>query len=104
MRRWLEEGRVSADSLVWREGWPDWKPAGPVFPGLGANEQPLPTAVDPRGGVDEFAVATDVTGAKRHRGRPPTKNRGRNIAIVVSLTLVCAALIVALFLVLRGNG
>ena len=22
MRRWMREGRVSADSLVWREGWP----------------------------------------------------------------------------------
>ena len=25
MRRWLDEGRVSGDSLVWREGWNDWK-------------------------------------------------------------------------------
>lgn len=32
MRRWLAEGRVSADSLVWREGWSDWLTAGPVFP------------------------------------------------------------------------
>ena len=36
MRRWLAEGRVSADSMVWREGWADWKLAGPVFPSLEA--------------------------------------------------------------------
>lgn len=34
MRRWLSEGRVSADSMVWQEGWADWKLAGPVFPSL----------------------------------------------------------------------
>ena len=34
MRTWLGEGRVSADSLVWREGWHDWQEAGTVFPKL----------------------------------------------------------------------
>ena len=24
MRTWMKEGRVTADSLVWREGWRDW--------------------------------------------------------------------------------
>ena len=32
MRGWLAEGHVSADSLVWREGWRDWQEAGKVFP------------------------------------------------------------------------
>ncbi|MDH3717727.1 MAG: GYF domain-containing protein [Planctomycetota bacterium] len=32
MRQWLDEGRVAADSLVWREGWPDWRPAATTFP------------------------------------------------------------------------
>jgi hypothetical protein len=31
MRNWLTEGRVSTDSLVWREGWRDWQEAGQVF-------------------------------------------------------------------------
>lgn len=34
MRCWLSEGRVGADSLVWREGWRDWQEAGQVFPQL----------------------------------------------------------------------
>ena len=34
MRRWLSEGRVSSDSLVWREGWTDWQHAGKLFPAL----------------------------------------------------------------------
>src|SRR5262245_39584530 len=36
MRRWIAEGRVSSDSLVWREGWTDWQNAGKLFPVLQA--------------------------------------------------------------------
>jgi hypothetical protein len=38
MRTWIVEGRVSADSLVWREGWRDWQEAGKVFPQLRGND------------------------------------------------------------------
>jgi hypothetical protein len=34
MRQWLSEGRISPDSLVWREGWRDWQQASAVFPQL----------------------------------------------------------------------
>lgn len=30
-RGWIQEGRVTADSLVWRQDWPEWRPAGGVF-------------------------------------------------------------------------
>jgi|GEM_PF-2054828 len=36
MRSWLREGRVSGDSLVWREGWPQWRTASHAFPDLTA--------------------------------------------------------------------
>jgi hypothetical protein len=35
MRQWLDQGRLASDSLVWREGWPDWRLAGTIFPQLG---------------------------------------------------------------------
>lgn len=31
MRRWLDEGRVPPGCLVWREGWPDWRPSEATF-------------------------------------------------------------------------
>lgn len=31
VHQWIREGRVTADSLVWRNGWPDWLNAGNVF-------------------------------------------------------------------------
>ena len=45
MRKWMGEGRVSPDSLVWREGWDDWRTAAEAFPSLGGPgtpPQPVP--------------------------------------------------------------
>ncbi|HEV3021041.1 MAG TPA: DUF4339 domain-containing protein, partial [Pirellulales bacterium] len=33
-RSWIQEGRVTSESLVWRQDWPEWKRAGNVFPEL----------------------------------------------------------------------
>ena len=40
MKTWLDEGRVSDDSMVWREGWDNWKNAADVF------EQITPNKID----------------------------------------------------------
>ncbi len=31
MQEWLSENRVTPDSVVWREGWPQWRSASEVF-------------------------------------------------------------------------
>jgi hypothetical protein len=43
MRSWLEQGRVAANSLVWRDGWSEWRSAADVFPEL-SERLPAPTA------------------------------------------------------------
>ncbi|MEX2113295.1 MAG: DUF4339 domain-containing protein [Pirellulales bacterium] len=51
MRSWLNDGRVSASSLVWRAGWSDWQTAASVFPQL-ANDSVVagtPLATSPAG-------------------------------------------------------
>ena len=35
-RNWIKEGRVTGDTLVWRQDWSEWKLAGAVFPELAA--------------------------------------------------------------------
>ncbi|MBM4002960.1 MAG: DUF4339 domain-containing protein [Planctomycetes bacterium] len=32
MKKWIAEGRVGPDSLVWREGWSDWRSAQSALP------------------------------------------------------------------------
>ncbi len=34
LRQWIAEGRVAATSLLWRDGWPNWRPADEVLPGV----------------------------------------------------------------------
>ena len=52
-RTWIQEGRVGTDSLVWQEGWGDWKQAGEIFPQLaGPPEQEAGLAS--AGGLNDF--------------------------------------------------
>lgn len=108
MRRWLDEGRVSGDSLVWREGWNEWKTADSVFRALQASVVPevVPEAPLPQNDVptDAFAFGNQRTSLRPAQGRVAGKSTVRNVAIVVTLTVICTALLVALFLVLQGKG
>ncbi|HEY4310249.1 MAG TPA: DUF4339 domain-containing protein [Pirellulales bacterium] len=57
IRSWVEEGRVAADALVWREGWPQWRPAASVFPQL-AQAAPAVPSVPTTPAVRPHVVAT----------------------------------------------
>jgi hypothetical protein len=90
MQKWLIDGRVTNDSLVWREGWPDWRNASQVFPNLQATAiaAPPPSPV--------------VAEASRRLTRPTRKtSSGFGVAVVVILTLVAVALVIALFYLLN---
>jgi len=117
MRRWLNDGRISPEALVWREGWPDWRQAGDIFPslrGAGAASQPTaqsyaaqPTAVSATatspmapagtGGVDVKAPDSPV-GAYRRRGKSGSSSGA--LAMLIVLIVASIALIVALVAVL----
>jgi hypothetical protein len=79
MRNWIAEGRVSPDSLVWREGWRDWQEAGQVFPQL-TSSPPFPS---PAGGTSESA--------KPSPRKKTTSNQ--NVWLLVLLVLAVAVLL-----------
>ncbi len=91
MRKWLTEGRVTSDSLVWREGWIDWLPATEVFPSLGKTAPAL-FAVQPTAGKP--------TAAANHTARKPAGGMGP--ALLVVLAIVCVLLVGVLAVVLSG--
>ena len=108
MRKWITEGRVTADSLVWCEGWENWREAGPMFPQL-----PSPPSSDvaagafAAGGIPQvggpgessFVVQDSTTPARSLR--PHRRNsRGLAIAAVAVLVLVSLGLLVTLGVVL----
>jgi len=97
MRKWMGEGRVSPDSLVWREGWQDWQLAADAFPSLGAAvTPPMPAPVTPA------AYAASGTPAYSAGSLRPKRRNSTAMAltIVVLLGLMCLALFVTLVLVL----
>ena len=94
LRKWIDEGRVSGDSLVWREGWADWRSARELFPelpvsksGAGAGEPPKPPEEDSPPSPASYPY------------RPKKKSMGFAIAVVVVLAVVCIALVAALVMV-----
>ena len=90
MRKWLTEGRVTSDSLVWREGWTDWLPATEVFPSLGKPAAPL-------FGVQPAAKSTSSAPiAKKSNGT-------MGAAILVFLAVICLLLVGVLAVVLSGG-
>jgi hypothetical protein len=107
MRKWVAEGRVSGDSLVWREGFPEWKTAGQLFPSLAGIGSPA-TAAEPPPPPTEMAEAPKVTRAVRKlNAYEARKNQGNGtaIAILIVLGIICVALMVGLAVVLsQGNN
>lgn len=87
MRTWLSEGRVSDDSLVWREGWRDWLVAGKVFPQLGAGKNEFAFKVEPSESAAKPALG---------RTRAPRSRRQeviRQVGIITSLVLAVLVLV-----------
>jgi hypothetical protein len=121
MRRWLEEGRVTADSLVWREGWAEWGVAGRLFPQLSRPAQPadigasaftafeeglaahveslvVPAAADVATDADEFPVESKPIRTSTLTARRKAKQRSKFalIALVVAVLLLVPVFFIVL--------
>ena len=93
MRSWITEGRVTADSLVWREGWPEWKQAGPLFPGVTNEATPSVAAVP-----QIVTNAAEGSSAELYRRRKSNKS---TLMVVFMLLIACLILFGALVYVVR---
>lgn len=101
MRKWLSEGRVSSDSLVWREGWTDWQNAGKLFPMLNAAGRHA--AAQPATPAVSTTVPLSPRSSQRAASRYEAKKRDNStlaISILVGLGLVCLVLVAVLVYVL----
>ena len=80
MRTWIAEGRVTADSLVWREGWDDWAEASTVLPQLASPEAAYLPAPQPADTLPapSITISESVRGTARGAvGRPRRRAAGR---------------------------
>jgi hypothetical protein len=94
MRKWIAEGRVSSDSLVWREGWTDWQNAGKLFPHLEAASNPATPAVNAPAAAPRTSRTVNRYQAKKSGGNTT------GVAILIFLAIVCVVLVAVLAVVL----
>ncbi len=95
MRNWLGEGRVSPETLVWREGWTDWREAGSVFPQL------QPTSAAPEAPPISGATGgADSTAS--YRTGPRRRKNGPGMGVIIALAFAVVLLLVVLILILTG--
>jgi len=113
MRRWISEKRVSAEGLVWREGWPEWKKGAEVFPQLSGTPvppigapataaTPTPKVASDSGGDAESAPSKDSPSSYAARARK--KKKGAGIMAIVILGLLIAVLAVTLVLIVVNKS
>jgi hypothetical protein len=103
MRKWLAEGRVSSDSLVWRDGWAEWRDAGPLFPALAAGGVTV-AAISP---LHSAPVAAARPTDRRAASKTPAGKKANSdlaVAALVCLVLVCLILVTVLAIVLSQGG
>jgi len=93
MRSWLAEGRVTADSLVWREGWRDWQEADNVFPQLS------PQQIAPEIAAEIPQPAISQPGAS-HTLVQRSQSRRTQIVITIGLAVTVIVLFIILLVVL----
>ncbi len=91
MRTWITEGRVSADSLVWREGWRDWQEASGVFPQLGAAKNEF--------GIDAIGASDATSRVGLGKTRSPRSRRQETVrqASIITLLVLAVAVLVGVF-------
>jgi hypothetical protein len=93
LRTWLAEGRLTADTALWHEGWPDWRAAGELFPQL------TPKLTIP--GLDDFYAEPDASASHNHASQRHDRPRSPHavtvgvmilLGLVLSLTLLAVAI------------
>ncbi len=98
MRKWIGEGRVSADSLVWRDGWEDWKTAVVVFPTLA----PAVPGVAKVAAVTRVPEGSAATASVSRVMRAKKRSNGFAIGMVVTLGVLALVLLAVFIFVLSG--
>ena len=94
LRQWIQQGRVAADSLVWRDGWPNWQPASAVLPQTG---MPTPSAGLPEAPDVSLLMPLDPlpVASRGGLGRTVPRKRSNLVVTLIVVFLVVIALALA---------
>ena len=102
LRSWIREGRVTADSLVWREGWEDWVAAEARFSSLSTLPQ-LSTNLPVWEGLQTESETSQKNGDRLATRTRRQQSRSSASAIFVTLLLITLVLLGILIVVLMNS-
>lgn len=80
LKEWIKEGRVVSSSLLWRDGWAQWRDASDVLPSLSDQQPDIPNQTGDRptgdrhagddslAGPPSFATDANSEGVPKHQG------------------------------------
>lgn len=121
MWQWLQENRISRDSLVWCEGWPEWLLASRVFadffaanqvdvadvaniPSLAAasEQSPASTPADAPAAANGSGPQPSSQGDRNRATRKLRRKRNYTVLIAI-LSVVMIVLLIALVVVLNSQ-
>jgi hypothetical protein len=102
-RQWVVDGRVAADSWVWRTGWPDWK-GGVEALALVADRPPQEpsaaiVALDVPKVVDASAAAAPIEPGSAEARRQAIKRRKQRVRMVSAILAVVALVMLTLLVI-----
>ena len=89
IQQWVVQNRVPDDSLVWREGWPEWRPAADALKEVPNGEPESPLGISLQTQPEQGSA---ITGTPSARGR-------LRAAMVVILGLAALVLLATLLLI-----
>ena len=110
--QWLIENRVTADSLVWRDGWPEWLLAGQVFEDYFQREMPTGDAPAAAPSATRFpqdsATEQPATGpatpslslSEKNRAARKLRRKRNYMLMIAALSVLALVLLVVLIVVL----
>lgn len=109
-QQWVREGRVAADSWVWRTGWERWKAAGEVLTdsangrAAAVSHAPADVAFEPRSLNSAVGSDIDPLDARQTEAHRADLRRRRNRTRSLSLLLGIVALaMIALLVVVLAH-
>jgi hypothetical protein len=104
-RQWIADGRVAADSWVWRTGWPDWKAGGealllfaerpPQEPAAAMAALDVPAIVD----ASPAAAAAQLEPGSAEARRREIKRRKQRVRMTSAVLAVVALVMLTLLVI-----
>jgi hypothetical protein len=108
LKQWIDEGRVAATALLWRDGWPQWRDASEALPEL-ADQLPS-GAVHPQAQRAAFepdsasSSQSPTLSGQVNVGADRRARSAKRVLLIGILVALATALIAVLVIVVNRSG